>query len=106
MVPILAKESVIIKSANPTAILLGNYEIGYAAGLMVNLADQTFPESYHNMRELVDQVLELLKDYSPKDNREENILNMMKECKTPDLWDDQVQEMILMGLHETDYWKY
>lgn len=106
MVPILAKESVIIKSTNKTAILLGNYEIGYAAGLMIQLAGKTFPESYHNMRELVDQVLVLLEDFHPKDEREENIMRMLKACKTQDMFDDQVQELILMGLHEKEYWKY
>ena len=44
MVPVLAKMSIIIKSRQKTAVIMGNYEMAYACGLLYNVCGKTPPE--------------------------------------------------------------
>ena len=104
MVPILAKQAINIKSKYKTNIILGNYECGYALGLIVNLSGILFPGDYTSMEDLRIKVLALLENYTPKDEREENLIHMLKEYKADDNLDSQVGELINMGLGEKKPW--
>ena len=81
MVPILARQAINIKCKSKTNLILGNYECGYALGLIVRLSGIIFPADYTSIEDLRVKVLERLKDYAPKDEREENLINMLKACK-------------------------
>lgn len=105
MVPILARQAVNIKSQYDTNIILGNYECGYALGLIVNLSGILFPADYTSIEDLRLKVLELLKEYEPKDEREKNLIHMLEEYKADDNLDEQVGELINMGLGEKSPWK-
>ncbi len=104
MVPILAKQAVQIKSRSRTNIILGNYECGYALGLIVNLSGVLFPADYTSIEDLRVKVLALLENYEPKDEREENLIHMLEEYKADDNLDEQVGELINMGLGEKNPW--
>ncbi|MBQ6887621.1 MAG: DUF3837 domain-containing protein [Lachnospiraceae bacterium] len=104
MVPILAKQAINIKSKHKTNILLGNYECGYALGLIVNLSGILFPADYTDIEDLRIKVLKLLENYMPKDEREENLIHMLREYKADDNLDEQVKEMINMGIEEKKPW--
>lgn len=100
MVPILARQAINIKCKSKTNLILGNYECGYALGLIVNLSGIIFPADYISIEDLRRKVLELLKDYTPKDEKEENLIHMLEEYKADDNLDSQVGELINMGLGE------
>lgn len=104
MVPILARQAINIKCKNKTNMILGNYECGYGLGLIVNLSGIIFPADYSSVEELRVRVLELLKDYPPKDEREENLIGMLKAYKADENLDSQVGELINMGLGEKNPW--
>lgn len=104
MIPILAKQAISIKCKYKTNIILGNYECGYALGLIVNLSGNDFPKEYTSIENLRLQVLTLLENYIPKDEREENLIHMLKEYKADDTLDSQVEELIRMGLDEKNPW--
>ena len=62
MVPDLARMSVIIKSQHETSVMTGNYEMGYACGLLCKLAGREVPQ-WETPVELKDRVAELLTGY-------------------------------------------
>lgn len=99
----LARQSVVIKSKNTTAILLGNYEIAYAIGVMYNLSGQQLPE-YQNMEELRLKAVEMLSTYQPQNEKETNIIRMLSDCKGLPNTDDQVMELLEMGMRESRFW--
>ena len=55
MVPDLARMSVIIKSQHETSVMTGNYEMGYACGLLCKLAGREVPQ-WETPVELKDRV--------------------------------------------------
>lgn len=69
MVPDLARMSVIIKSQHETSVMTGNYEMGYACGLLCKLAGREVPQ-WETPVELKDRVAELLTGYEPANERE------------------------------------
>lgn len=105
MVLMLARQAINIKCKNKTNLILGNYECGYGLGLIVNLSGIIFPADYTNIEELRIKVLDLLSDYHPKDEREENLIHMLKAYKADDYLDSQVGELINIGLGEKNPWK-
>ena len=75
MVPDLARMSVIIKSQHETSVMTGNYEMGYACGLLCKLAGREVPQ-WETPVELKDRVAELLTGYEPANEREKNVIHM------------------------------
>lgn len=104
MIPILAKEAVIIKSKNSHAMLLGNYEIAYAIGVMYNLTKQEILKDYSTIDELLEHIRKILDDYNPQNDNEKNIVKMLKECKIRTPMEEQAKELLQMGLDETKFW--
>lgn len=104
MVPELARMSVVIKSQHETSVMTGNYEMGYACGLLCRLAGTAVPE-WTQAGELQEKTLELLKNYEPADDREKNVLHMLHFYHPDENADGQVKELVRMGAKETRLWE-
>lgn len=104
MVPELARMSVVIKSQHETSVMTGNYEMGYACGLLCRLAGAALPD-WTQAKELQEKTLELLKGYAPEGDREKNVLHMLRFYHPDENADDQVKELIRMGFEEAHLWE-
>jgi len=104
MVPELARMAVIIKSQHKTSVMTGNYELGYACGLMSKLSDRKIPE-WESAKQLHELALSVLEGYEPKEDREKNVLKMLRFYLPDDTVDEQVRELYEWGLKETNVWK-
>ena len=71
MVPSLARMSVIIKSQHETSVMTGNYEMAYIWGLLCRLTG-TVPPSLETPVQLQEDMMKLLENYSPEDDREKS----------------------------------
>ncbi len=103
MVPSLARMSVIIKSQHETSVMTGNYEMAYICGLLCRLTG-TVPPSLETPVQLQEDMMKLLENYSPEDDREKVVIKMLKFYKPDGLLDDQVRELYRMGLEEKTPW--
>lgn len=104
MVPILARMSVVIKSQHATSVMTGNYEMGYVCGLLCRLAGIA-PPPLETPFKLQEQMMAALEGYSTEDEREKNVIRMLKYYKPDDNLDDQVKELFTMGLEENRPWQ-
>ena len=93
MVPDLARMSVIIKSQHETSVMTGNYEMGYACGLLCKLAGREVPQ-WETPVELKDRVAELLTGYEPANEREKNVIHMLHYYHPDETADEQVKELL------------
>ena len=100
MVPDLARMSVIIKSQHETSVMTGNYEMGYACGLLCKLAGREVPQ-WETPVELKDRVAELLQADAG--------LLRPHHAGRPDhpdeTADEQVKELIGWGYDEQRLWQ-
>ncbi len=55
--------------------------------------------------QLREDMMKLLENYSPEDDREKVVIKMLKFYKPDGLLDDQVRELYRMGLEEKTPWK-
>lgn len=104
MVPELARMSVIIKSQHETSVMTGNYEMGYACGLLCRLLG-TAPPAWENPRQLQERMLALLEGYEPADEREKNVIHMLRYYHPDDNADEQVRQLLEWGLTEAHVWQ-
>lgn len=104
MVPVLARMSVVIKAQHETSVMTGNYEMGYVCGLLCRLAGIT-PPSLETPLKLQEKMMAALEGYNAADEREKNIIRMLKYYKPDDNMDDQVKELFSMGLEENRPWQ-
>lgn len=104
MVPSLARMSVIIKSQHETSVMTGNYEMAYICGLLCKLTG-TAPPPLESPARLQEAMMNSLEQYQTEDDREKNIIKMLKYYKPDGLLDDQVRELYRMGLEERTPWK-
>ena len=100
MVPVLARMSVVIKAQHETSVMTGNYEMGYVCGLLCRLAGIT-PPPLETPLKLQEKMMAALEGYNAADEREKNIIRMLKYYKPDDNMDDQVKELFSMGLEKT-----
>ena len=91
MVPDLARMSVIIKSQHETSVMTGNYEMGYACGLLCKLAGREVPQ-WETPVELKDRV-------------EKNVIHMLHYYHPDETADEQVKELIGWGYDEQRLWQ-
>ena len=87
MVPDLARMSVIIKSQHETSVMTGNYEMGYACGLLCKLAGREVPQ------------------WEPANEREKNVIHMLHYYHPDETADEQVKELIGWGYDEQHLWQ-
>lgn len=99
MEPILAKQSVHIKCRIKASIMMGNYEFYYAAGVLCARTGQT-PEQTLQPKELYAWIQPLLDTYVPKNEQEAYLVKLLKEYKVSDEYDEQMAELLQMGLAE------
>lgn len=104
MVPLLARQAVIIKCNNDTSVITGNYELAYALGLLGALTEIAFPEDYASMKELHEKVMEALEGVASEDERLERLRHMLKFYHPTDDLDEQMKELVRMGLEEKSPW--
>ena len=104
MVPVLARMSVVIKAQHETSVMTGNYEMGYVCALLCRLAGIT-PPPLETPLKLQEKMMAALEGYNAADEREKNIIRMLKYYKPDDNMDDQVKELFLMGLEENRPWQ-
>lgn len=104
MVPLLARQAVIIKCNNDTSVITGNYELAYSLGLMVNQTGILFPGDYTGMKDLQEKVMQALEGREFEDERLRRLYRMLKYYHPTDDYDAQMGELINMGLGEKYPW--
>ncbi|MBO5209953.1 MAG: DUF3837 domain-containing protein [Lachnospiraceae bacterium] len=104
MVPSLARQAVIIKSGNNTSVLTGNYELAYALGFIVNQTGILFPGDYTNLSDLQEKVIKETEGQKIEDEKLEHLFRMVRLYNPTDEFDEQMGELINMGLGEKYPW--
>jgi hypothetical protein len=104
MVPSLARQAIIIKCKNDTSVITGNYELAYALGFIVNQTGILFPGDYEDMKDLQEKVLAALEGKELEDERLGRLCHMLQHYKPTDGMDEQMGELINMGLGEKYPW--
>jgi len=103
MVPCLARTAVIIKSKNETSIILSDYELAYALGVLCKVGNFQIPE-YNNMMELKDNLMPQIETYETEEEYEHNLIRMVKAYIPTTDMDEQMTELLLMGIKEQKMW--
>lgn len=104
MVPILARQSIILKCDRKRNTILGNYECAYALGLMSRLSGVPLMDDHSDMRVLHDDFMQKVSSYKPADDKEEHLLHILELYEAPVDTDEQTEELIQWGLHEEHPW--
>ena len=104
MVTSVARQSIVIKCKLKKSILLGNYEFYYAAGLIGKLTGQTFDFDV-SPEEMSAAAQEALKNYTPKDDREEYLAHIFSNYKPDEEKNEQMKELFSWGLTENAIWQ-
>lgn len=97
MVLALVKDAVRIKCGFESAVMTGNYECAYSLGIITAAAGLDKIEEYDSIGELRDRVLNLTKDFEPKDNNLKRILQMLREYEAGDSFNEQMKELYSVG---------
>lgn len=105
MVASIARQSVIIKSRTGNSILLGNYECGYALGLLAKAAELEENESFEDMRQWHEHVMSQLKDFTSTDERLTEVLRITKNYEPDPDVDEQMRQLYRMGYGEERMWQ-
>lgn len=106
MVPILAKQAVMIKCQAGNGIIISNYECAYGAGLLCRIAGIAAPDwDQESLGELLEKVLRILGDYRAEDVRAQILLEMLKKYKPDGTSDEQVRQLYRMGAQEDRPWE-
>lgn len=103
MVTSIARQSVIIKCNMQKAIMLGNYEFYYGAGLLSRLEGIEIPEDIQPV-ELKELLEPQLKQLSPSDEREAYLVKILSDFRPDKLYDVQMKELLLWGKTEQYLW--
>jgi hypothetical protein len=103
MVPLIARQSVIIKCNMQKSVMTGNYEFYYGAGLVekfhkLGLSGDTEP------MQLREQLEEKLASLTPGDEKEKYLWGMLLGYKLEENYDEQMKEMFVMGREEQHLW--
>lgn len=105
MVTSIARQSVIIKSKTGNSILLGNYECGYALGLLSKAAGLEESDSFDDMRQWYEHVMSQLTDFTSPDECLTEVLRITKNYEPEPDVDEQMKQLYRMGYSETRMWQ-
>lgn len=105
MVTSIARQAVIIKSGTGNSILLGNYECGYALGLLSKRAGLAEDDSFSDMNHWHESVMSQLADFQSEDERLMEILRITKNYEPDPEMDAQVKQLYHMGYTEMHIWE-
>ena len=103
MVPCLARSAVIIKSKNDTSILLSNYELAYALGVLCKVGGFQIPE-YDSIGDLKEKLMPQIESYHTEEEYENNLIHMTTIYLPTENMDEQMTELLLMGIREQKMW--
>ncbi len=103
MVLFLARSAVIIKSKNSTSVLLSNYEMSYALGLLCKIGQFQIPE-HKNIVELKEKLIPQINAYATGDVYEKNLIHMVNQYAPSEEMDEQMTELLWMGIREKKVW--
>ena len=96
--------AVILKSQHATSVMTGNYELGYTCGLLSKLSKRPV-QRWETALELQENALSALEGYVPADDREKNVLHMLKFYHPDETMDEQVKELFEWGIKEEHPWQ-
>lgn len=100
----LARESIVIKCSLQASIMTGNYEFYYASGLLCKILGREVPADI-KPDALGELVQKLLASYEPTDGREVHLKQMLRYYHpNVDRYDDQMAQLLKMGLEEPHMW--
>lgn len=98
MIPILTKMAVDKKIEFEHVILLGNYELCYALGKLSKIYDIEKKESFDNVGQLREEVLNAIGDREKDDIQTQRLLRIVKEMDSyTEEYNDQMYEVYSMG---------
>ena len=100
MVRSIARYAVIRKTQKDVNILTGNYEAAYAEGLLFHILNLHPKTEELSGRRLKEERMEALQGDVPADDREKHLIHMLEEYKPSDIWDEDTEAMLKMGLEE------
>lgn len=103
MIPCLARTALIIKSKNSTSIILSNYEFAYGLGVLCKVGNFQIPE-YNNLVELKDKLMPQISTYETEEEYELNLIHMVQTYIPSEEMDEQMTELLLMGIKEQKMW--
>ena len=104
MVTSIARQSVIIKCNLQKSVMLGNYEFYYASGLVkklygLEISSEMEPEALSAF------ILERTDSLTPRDEKEEYLLTMLKRYEPLADYDEQMKELFAWGEQESNLWQ-
>lgn len=104
MVTSIARQSVIIKCNMQKAVMLGNYEFYYGAGVLARMEGLEIPDDIQpvQLKELLE---EKLKDVEPKDEKEAYLVKIILDFRPDVIYDEQMKELLLWGKKEERLWR-
>ena len=103
MVTSIARQSVIIKCNMQKAVMLGNYEFYYGAGVLAKLEGIEIPDDIRPV-ELKELLEGRLKQVTPKDEKEAYLIKIILDFRPDELYDSQMKELLLWGKGEEYLW--
>lgn len=104
MVTSIARQSIIIKCNMQKAVMLGNYEFYYGAGVLARLEGLEIPDDIQpvQLKELLE---EKLKGVVPKDEKEAYLVKIILDFRPDEIYDEQMKELLLWGEKEERLWR-
>ena len=90
MVTSIARQSVILKCNMQKAVMLGNYEFYYGAGVAGKIGGFEIPDD--------------IKPLELRDEKETYLIHILKEFRPDELYDGQMKELLLWGKGEQYLW--
>lgn len=103
MVPSIARQSVIIKCNAQSSVLLGNYELYYAAGLLKRLFHLEVDAAL-KPQELLQKLQEQLAERTG-DEREQYLISMVMRYDASPEYDEQMRLLFCWGETEENLWQ-
>ena len=100
----IARQSIILKCTMQKSVLLGNYEFYYVGGLFKKLFGLETSEDMQPFK-MSEYILGQLDHLTPKDEKEEYLLTMLKNYEPLTDYDEQMKELFVWGEKEPDLWQ-
>lgn len=100
MVQDIARGAVIRKTQRDVNIITGNYEAAFAIGLLAKISGTSVNPEPKDVSDMKAEMMEALSNYAAKNEREENLIRMLKDYKPSEVWDADVEAMFQRGLSE------
>lgn len=98
MIPLLTAQAVERKCTFEHVILLGNYELCYALGIIAKAAGLSKESAFDNVGALKEKIMEAIGGYEPEAVTMKRLLRIVKEMDSyTEAYDEQMYELYEMG---------